>query len=180
MDKFMNKIIFSTTLLFLSHFFVSCSNLSKNSVREASFIIRNGVVSDKKWKEDLKLNRVSWHHEMTLQYDLMIGNILPQSGFNFWFSRAEQSLIEKCSDFRIVMAYSQDTKYIPYSYLFDQLKNADFQKIELSEFKAHLLQHPDSELNSLRLYQIFGACRIEKSSKPLIFNFPGYSEISLN
>ncbi len=160
--------------------FSACSNLTKNTVREANFIIKNGVSADKKWIEDLKLSRLSWHHEMTLQFDLMIGNILPQSSFNFWFSRSEQGQIDKCNDFRIVMAYSQDTKYIPYSYLNDQLKYAGFQKIELSEFKAQLLQHPDSELNSLRLYQIFGICRLEKSSKPLIFNFPGYSEISLN
>ncbi len=180
MDKLMKKYKVLLLLFLAGGFIVSCSNLTKNTVREAGFTIKNGVVADKKWTEDLRLNRLSWHHEMTLQFDLMMGNILPQSGFNFWFSRSEQSLIDKCSDFRIVMAYSQDTKYIPYSYLNDQIKNAGFQKIELTEFKANLLQHPDSELNSLRLYQIFGICRIEKSPKPLIFNFPGYSEVTLN
>jgi len=176
----MRKVSSLLVLILFNVVLIACSNLTKNTVREAGFVIKNGVVADKKWTEDLRMNRLSWHHEMTLQFDLMIGNILPQSGFNFWFSRSEQALIDKCSDFRIVMAYSQDTKYIPYSYLNDQLKNAGFQKIELTEFKANLLQHPDSELNSLRLYQIYGVCRVEKSSKPLIFNFPGYSEITLN
>lgn len=167
------------TLLFLI-LFSSCSNLSKNSVGDGTFIVRNGTAGDKVWNESLVLKRVSWYHELTLQFDLMIGNINPQSGFNFWFSKEELADVMKCSDFRIVMAYSLDTKIIPYSYLNEQLEYAGFKKIDLISFKKHILQHPDSEMQSLRLYQIYGACRDGQNLKPLIFNFPGYSEKVIN
>lgn len=177
------KIVQRTRLiipLILLYFMTSCSNLSKNTIKEGSFYLRNGVVADKKWIEELKLARLSWYHEMTLQFDLMMGNILPQSGFNFWFSKSELDQMSKCIDFRIVVSYTQDPAIIPNSHFLEQLKQSGFQKIELTDFKNHFLQHPDSELNSFKLYQVFGACRLEKSDKALILNFPGYPEVSLN
>ena len=123
---------------------------------------------------------MSWYHELTLQFDLMLGTIEPQSSFNFWFSKDELDMIAKCGDFRIVLAYSQDTKIIPYSYLNEQLDRSGYKKIELISFKKQFIQHPDAEMNSLRLYQLYGICRPEKNDKPLIFNFPGFSEKIVN
>ena len=156
--------------------FVSCANLSKNTVKEGPFIVKNGTAGDKVWKENLNFKRISWYHELTLEFDLMLGTIVPQSSFNFWFSKDELELISKCGDFKIVAAYSQDTKIIPYSYLNEQLANSDYKKIELINFKKHFLQHPDAEMNPLRLYQVYGICRPDKTAKPLIFNFAGFTE----
>ena len=168
-------------VLLLSLFaLVSCSNLSKNSVKEGTFVVRNGTAGDKVWNENLNLTRISWYHELTLEFDLMMANVPPQSGFNFWFSSAELQDAQKCEDFKVLMAYSLDTKTIPYSYLNEQLENAGYKKVDLMGFKKHFLQHPDAEMNSLRLYQVYGICRPSKETKPLILNFPGFTEKVLN
>ena len=172
-SKFIIIISFLTTL-------VSCANLSKNLVKEGEFIVRNGKAGKQTWYENLNLKRVSWLHEMTLQFDLILGSIAPQSGFNFWFSKEELEEANKCADFKVVLAYSQDTKIIPYSYLNEQLEHAGYKKMDLSYFKKHFFQHPDAEMNSLRLYQLYGICRNEKLNNPLIFNFPGFSERTVN
>jgi hypothetical protein len=158
----------------------SCANLSKNSVREGTFVVKNGVANDKVWNEKLELKRISWTHELTLQFDLMITTIPPQSSFNFWFSKDELFELNKCGDFRVVLAYSLDTKIIPYSYLNEQIEVAGFKKIDLIQFKKNFLQHPDAEMNSLRLYQVFGICHTSKNPNPLILSLPGYSERSIN
>lgn len=160
--------------------FASCANLSKNSVKEGPFLVRNGTAADKTWYETLTLNRVSWYHELTLEFDLMLAPIAPQSSFNFWFSKDELEAIGKCGDFKLVLAYSRDTKILPYSYLNEQLDNSGYKKLELPSFKKNFLQHPDSEMNSLRLYQVYGICRPDQNNKPLIFNFPGFSEKIVN
>lgn len=166
--------------LFATLLLTSCANLSKNTVKEGSFIVRNGTAGDKVWKENLSLTRVSWYHELTLEFDIIMGAIAPQSGFNFWFSSSELADIAKCPDFKILMAYSSDTKILPYSLLNEQLEIAGYKKIDLLAFKKNFLQHPDSEMNSLRLYQVYGICRDQKDSKPLILNFPGFTEKVLN
>lgn len=164
------------TILVLS----SCANLSKNTVQEGTFIVRNGTEGEKIWKENLNFKRVSWYHELTLQFDFMLASIAPQSSFNFWFSKDELEVIGKCEDFKIALAYSHDTKIIAYSYLNKQLESSGYKKIELISFKKQFLQHPDSEMNSLRLYQVYGICRSDKIDKSLILSFPGYSGKAIN
>jgi hypothetical protein len=160
---------------------VSCTtNLSKNLVQEGNLILRNGTFTDKVWKEDLVFQRNSWYHELTLQFDLMLAHVTPQSSFNFWFSKDELDSMIKCADSRVVMAYSLDTKDIPYSSLYEQLEKSGYTRFDLLEFKKHLLQHPDAQLNGFRLYHIFGICKKIRDSKPLIMNFPGYSEKLIN
>lgn len=172
-----NKFLILLSLLTL---FTSCANLSKNTIKEGEFIVRNGTAGTNIWNENLKITRVSWYHELTLQFDLMLAPIAPQSSFNFWFSKEELEAIGKCGDFRVVLAYSWDTKIIPYSNLNEQLDLAGFKKLDLNTFKKNLLQHPDSEMNSLRVYQIYGICRPASEHKPLIFNFAGFSEKTVN
>lgn len=176
----MNNFFIKFLVVVFALFSAACSNLSKNIVKEGTFLVRNGATGDKTWKEDLVLTRSSWYHELTLQFDIMIAQVPAQSGFNFWFSKAELDDVNKCDDFRLMLAYSLDTKVIPYSIMNEQIDQAGFKKIELIEFKKHFLQHPDAEMNSMRLYQVFGVCRKAKDLKPLIFNFPGYSEKILN
>lgn len=156
---------------------ISCSsNLSKNIVQEGNLIVRNGTFTNKIWKEDLVFQRNSWYHELTLQFDLMLAQVSPQSSFNFWFSKTELDSLANCSDSRVVMAYSLDTKDIPYSSLYEQLLISGYTRIDLLEFKKHLLQHPDAQLNGFRLYHIFAICKKAQDSNPLIVNFPGYLE----
>lgn len=156
-----------------------CSNLSKNNVKEGTFLIKNGKVQDKLWKENLSFKRLSWLHELTMQFDLMIADLPPQSGFNFWLSKGEQEQISKCSHFKIILAYTMDSKIIPHSYFNEQLSAAGYKRIELIEFKKHLLQHPDSEMSSLRQYRLIGACQSDIVGKPLKLNFPGYQEVTI-
>lgn len=160
---------------------ISCSsNLSKNLVQEGNLVLKNGTFNDKVWREDLVFQRNSWYHELTLQFDLMMAHVTPQSSFNFWFSKNELDSMLNCADSRVVMVYSLDTKDIPYSSLYDQFEKSGYTRFELLEFKKHLLQHPDAQLNGFRLYHIFAICKKTKDAKPLIINFPGYLEKIIN
>jgi len=166
------------SLLFLAIFLSACTtaNLSKNIVQDSVLLVKNGTFADKVWKEDLVFDKTSWYHELTLQLDVMMAHISPQSAFNFWLSKDELEQMIKCGDARVVMAYSLDTKDIPYSMLYEQLEKNGYTRFELPEFKKHLLQHPDAIQNSFRLYKIFAICKPTNDRKPLNMNFPGYSE----
>lgn len=165
---------------FISIFFVlficSCSNLSKNIVEDGNFYLNNGTFADKKWNESLRFDRYSWYHEMTLQFDLMITSIPPQSGFNFWFSKDELAELNSCQESRVIFIYSLDTKVISYNNLYDQFEKYGFKKVELFEFKKQLRQHPDANMNALKLYNVMGLCRKKSNTNQIVINFPGYSE----
>lgn len=160
-------------------FLISCSNLSKNTIESGKFYVRNGVQSDRTWKEDLSFDRFSWYHELSLQFEMMVADISPQSGFNFWFSKDELEFVTKCSHPQILLAYSIDTTIIPYSHLYDQLEKNGVVKLELIEFKKNLNAHPDSSGNSMRQYRVWSICRKNGNLNPIKITFPGFSEKSL-
>jgi len=151
----------------------------KSSSRRFS-LHKNGTYADKVWKEKLIFDRYSWLHELTLQFDMMVANVAPKSPFNFWFSKDELESMNKCDDARVVMAYSLDTKDVPYSTLYEQLEKSGYSRFELLEFKKQILHHPDAQAQALRLYHIFGICKKARNDKPLIINIPGYTEKVLN
>lgn len=161
-------------LLLLALTLTSCSNLTKNYVKEGAFYVKSGKAFDQTWSDKLKFSRTSWYHELTMQFDLLVADLTPESPFYNWLSPNEKEQASKCRDFKIGLAYSLDTVILPYSYLNAQLDEAGFQKFELMEFRKQLIQHPDSLMYSLNLYKVFGMCRGINSSKPLILNFPGY------
>jgi hypothetical protein len=173
-NKFLAIFVFIIFGLF------GCSNLSKNQIQDGEILVKNGTYSDKIWKEKLKFDRYSWYHELTLQFDVMVARFNQDSPFNYWLSKDELEWLTKCSDARIVLTYSLDPKLISNAMINDQFSNSGFDHFDLNHFKKYLIQHPDSELNSLKLYKVLGLCKKGKDSKSLIINIPGYSEKILN
>ena len=65
-------------------------------------------------------------------------------------------------------------------FIYSELEKNGFTKFELIEFKRNLIQHPDSVMNSLRHYHVFGICRKSNELTPVKITFPGYLEKELN
>lgn len=172
-----NKKQFLTSLLVTFVFAIGCSNLTKNMTKNGSFVVRNGTYADKTWKENIVFERYSWFQEMSLQYDIMIARIAPNSSFNFWFSADELKEVNECADFRLLMLYTLDSKKIAHSSFFEQAEAANFSRLEIMTFKKQLLMHPDSTENSLNLYQVYGLCKKTKDLKPIMVNFPSFQEV---
>jgi hypothetical protein len=171
---------FLAIFVFIIFGLIGCSNLSKNQIQDGELLVKNGTYSDKIWKEKLKFDRYSWYHELTLQFDIMVARFNQDSPFNYWLSKDELEWLSKCSDARIALTYSLDPKLISNAMINEQFSNSGFDHFDLNHFKKYLIQHPDSELNSLKLYKVLGLCKKGKDSKSLIINIPGYSEKILN
>ncbi len=143
---------------------------------KGQFVLKNGVFADRTWTEHWTFDRYSWYQEMSLFYDLIIAQIPPQSSFNFWFSEAELKDINSCVDFRVAMIYTLDSKKISHTQFYEQMEFANYQRVDLSNFKKHLQLHPDSTEHSLQLYQIYGFCKKTKDRRQIVVNFPGFVE----
>lgn len=147
-----NKLL--TILVFIIFGLAGCSNLSKNQIKDGEILVKNGTYTDKIWKETLKFERYSWYHELTLQVDVMVARFNQDSPFNYWLSKDELDWLSRCSDARIVLTYALDSKLISNAMLNEQFSNSGFDHFDLNQFKKYLIQHPDSELNSLKLYKV--------------------------
>ncbi len=162
---------------------VSCAgttNLTKNTTQKGKFLLRNGVYADKEWQEDLTFDRYTWHHEMTMYYDVLIARMAPTSSFNFWFSEDELKEANSCADFRIALLYTMDSAKISHSRFFEQLEKANFKRVEILNFRKNLQMHPDATANSFGLYQVYGLCKKGKDALSATVNFPSFREVNID
>ena len=171
----MNKTL---TLLLLG-FFLSCSNLSKNMVKEGDFSIHNGVHKNKQWNTSLDFQRVSWFHELTLLYDFMYAAVDKKSDFYNWFSQDEKRRIKSCSKVYVTLNYSLDADRISEAMLDSQLRDQGFESYLAPQFSRTLKTHPDFEHLSLSLYKVKLFCSPRLAKEKLVINFPNFKQVEL-
>jgi len=171
----MKKYISLITLLALC----SCSNLSKNLVKEGEFSVKSGVHHNLKWNENLEFNRYSWYHELTLLFDVMVTSLDEQSPFFNWFSTEEKIMMEKCDDVMIVMTYALDSKKISRRMLLNEIEKFGYEEVLIPTFSKALKLHPDHEKQSLQLYKTTALCHKGESDKreKVSIRFPSYPEV---
>ena len=152
------------------------SNLSKNLIKNGTFILKGGVKNKKVWKTDLHFNRVSWYHELTLFFDLLHTKLESNSPFNSWLSSSEKEIIEDCTDHLITLSYALDSQKISHKDLVNQLSDHGYKEFILPTFFRNLRLHPDFDQVSFNLYKIHGFCRKGPKKGELFLNFPGFEE----
>lgn len=172
----MKKIAF-VLICFFS--FSSCSNLSKNMVKQGDFNIKSGRVGKYKWNDSLTLERVSWYHELTLLFDMMYTNVDEKSPFYNWFSLEEKSRIKECSEKLLVISYALDSSRISHTHFKNKLYDYGYEQYAVPNFSLSLKSHPDFEKLSLTLYRVDLYCKKSKQVDDIFITFPNYDEIKL-
>ncbi len=170
------KKTFSLLILLLLY---SCSNLSKNLVKEGEFSIKSGVHHNLKWDENLEFSRYSWYHELTLLFDVMVTSVDEKSPFFNWFSTSEKVQMEQCDDVMIVVSYALDSKKISRRMLSNEIEKFGYEEILIPTFAKSFNLHPDHEKQSLQLYKTTAFCHKGEADKRerVSVRFPSYKEI---
>ncbi|MDD0853924.1 hypothetical protein HBN50_12500 [Halobacteriovorax sp. GB3] len=166
-------------LLFSLLFLISCTNLSKNIIKEGEFTLKRGVYKTSQWDESLEFKRISWFHELTLQFDLLITKLDDDTRFRKWLSPSEKALLADCRDHYLVLSYHLDSDKISKRMLFSDMERQGYKEYLLPNFQRNIKLHPDFELLSLQLYSLNLLCSKEEKSKDLSVTFPGYKSVNL-
>ncbi|MCO4792138.1 MAG: hypothetical protein KC493_00395 [Bacteriovoracaceae bacterium] len=171
-----NKLIFITLFMLLA----SCSNLSKNFIKQGKQNVRGGYSKNVKWDSTLSFNRYSWFHELTMMFDLMIVDLDENSPFYNWLSDDEKADVANCNRFQVALLYSLDDRRISKKDLLNQFEEQGHEQLLLSHFTSNFKLHPDLESMSLQLYDIYGFCKkgIDSKKAPSVL-FPGFPNLML-
>lgn len=169
----MKKLILITLL------FCSCSNLSKNFVRQGQLEMRAGKVNDQQWEDDLVFKRYSWYRELTLVYDVLIYKVDQNSPWYNWFSKAEREAMAECKESFVVLSYTWDEDKINKKEMIGQFKTLGYSRFALREYGRNIRMHPDYEALRLQLYKVDGICRESFQKRPLVLSLPGFKSKEL-
>ena len=179
------KIITITIISLLLVIIVSsCSSpgggsSSKNFVKKGTFYLVGGRFEQLQWQDKLSFKRVSWYHELTLLFDMMLSEWKGDSKFSYWLSPAEQDIVERCHRFYLLLSYATDSGDINHAMFNQIMKNNGLNLIEMPNFRTSLRLHPDFASNSLRHYQVHGLCQknpIPKSDRKIVL--PSFAPVN--
>ena len=156
----------------------SCSNLTKNIIKQDSRYLRGGVFEKMKWDDSLKFERTSWFHELTLVFDSMLAPIDDQSPFYKWLSKSEKDSLDRCQRSYISVSYAYDSKKISQLMYRDILKKQGLKEVAIPQFKGAFALHQDNEKLSLQLYKIKAFC-YDGPKKKLTISFPSFNSVDI-
>lgn len=166
-------------LLTFSLLFIACANLSKNSIKEGDFSIKRGVYKNQSWDESLNFDRVSWYHELSLNFDLLITKVDSTSPFLNWLSPSEKALFNECKDHFLALTYHLDSDRISKRMFYSQMNEQGYKDYLIPNFARALKLHPDFEFLSLQLYQVSLLCNKDKAGE-LEVTFPSFRTVKLS
>ncbi|WP_372654001.1 hypothetical protein [Halobacteriovorax sp.] len=157
----------------------SCSLTGRNIVQENDFELTGGSVGEKIWKDDLELKRISWYQEMTMVFDVLLGEISEESPFYNWFSTSEKVSLKQCSNSYLALYYSSSSNVITKRSFLKQAKDQGYDQFVMNNFASALKLHPQYVTNSFQLYDVAILCSKSKREGPLRIEFANYRTISL-
>lgn len=138
---------------------LSCANLSKNTIYQGTFVILNGQFQDKSWDEKWVFKRSSWYFELTMYFEVFVGQLAEQSSFNNWLSDLERALLSQCNEKYVVMSYALDPDRISERSFMIQMEKLGMSQIILPDFSKQVRMHPDFERLGLREHNVYFLCR---------------------
>lgn len=168
------KIIILLTSIFL----MSCSLTGRNIVQQNDFEIAGGSVGDKSWEDELKLKRTSWYQEMTMVFDVLYGEITPDSAFYKWFSTSEKVSLKRCSNSYLTLYYSSASDVISKSDFVKQASEQGYDLFTMNDFSKALKLHPQYISNSFQLYNIAILCTKSNLGTNLKVEFPNFRPVT--
>ncbi len=167
------------TILIFSFFILSCSNLSKNTIKRGDFAIKRGVYKSETWSDSLNFERISWFHELSLNFDLLVTKLDEKSPFMKWFSPSERELFNSCRDHYLVMTYHLDSDRISKRMFYTQMNDQGYKDFLVPNFERAIKLHPDFEFLSLQLYKLTLLCN-KIGQGELEVTFPSFNTVKLS
>ncbi len=166
------------TILLVLLLTTSCSLTGRNIVQVNDFELAGGSVGNSSWKDELKLKRISWYQEMTMVFDVLLGEVTPNSPFYDWFSTSEKVSLKSCSKSYLALYYSSASEVISKNNFIKQASSQGFEKYVMNEFAGALRLHPQYITNSFQLYDIAIFCSKSNLGNSLKVEFPNFKTIS--
>lgn len=164
-------------LLILALLSSSCSLTGRNLVQENNFELAGGSIGSVSWDDELELKRFSWYQEMTMVFDVLIGEITPDSKFYNWFSTSEKVSLKRCSKSYLALYYSSASEVISKKSFLKQVKEQGLDQFILNDFTSALKLHPQYISNSFQLYDVAVLCSKDNLASTFSFEFPNFKSV---
>ena len=147
--------------------------------KEGAFQLKGGQFIARKTEEKIFFKRYSWYKELSLSFDLLIGEVEKESSFYSWISEDMKDELKKCKKLLVSFIYYPDKYKNLFELVSSNLDRKGLNKISLIKLEENLKMHPDLDqfFSHNYIYQSF--CSKEKQYKSLMIQLPGFERVKL-
>ena len=147
--------------------------------KEGRFYLKGGRFLEKKWQDKIIFKRYSWYKDLSLSFDLLLGEFKKDSGFYSWVSPNIRTKIKKCEKLFISFIYYPSKHKMFYQLVSNTLDKKGLKKVKLEEVEENLKMHPDLDqfFNHNYINQIF--CSKVKKTLEIETQLPGFENVKI-
>lgn len=157
----------------------SCSSMTQTYVKQGEFELKGGQRGDKKWESSINLKHVSWFSELTMIFDVYYVDPEELKDFNTWFSPFEAKTVSSCKSSYLALVYDLvDNRYSKENF-YQKLREQGYEVLEVPDFSAHFMLHPDFEELSFNLYELKLLCQKSKAKNIAEVTIPSFPTVNL-
>lgn len=170
-------LLFCFTLIFSG-----CAQMgNQNRISTSDVNFKGGIFHKSAWDEKLDMKRYSWFAGATLHYDLIIGELTPESKFNAWISKSEKSLLKSCTKVYVGLLYAYQLANLSTLAISSQLEEQGLSVITMPSFGKHLQGHYTFAERRLHQHKIVSFCQksVISTGNNRYIDVPGFETLDL-
>ena len=147
--------------------------------KEGNFSLKGGRFLEKKWQNKIIFKRYSWYKDLSLSFEILLGEIKKDSNFYSWISPENKEEIKKCEKLFISLIYYPDKHKKLYKLISQKLDKKGLKRVNLKRMEENLKMHPDLDQFFYHNYinQIF--CSKVKKSIEVEAQLPGFEDVKI-
>ena len=147
--------------------------------KEGEFTLKEGRFLEKKWQDEILFKRYSWYKDLSLNFEILLGEIKRDSNFYSWISPETKEIIKKCNKLFVSLFYYPSKHKELYKLMSKKLDKKGLKRVSLKRLEENLKMHPDLDQFFFHNYINQSFCSESKKNKTIIVQFPGFEIVKI-
>tara|TARA_Y100001970_G_C14210947_1_gene846875 strand:+ start:1600 stop:2055 length:456 start_codon:yes stop_codon:yes gene_type:complete len=147
--------------------------------KEGEFTLKEGRLLEKKWQDKIIFKRYSWYKDLSLNFEILLGEIKRDSNFYSWVLPETKEIIKKCNKLFVSLFYYPSKHKKFYKLMNKKLDKKGLKKVRLKRVEENLKMHPDLDQFFYHNYTNQFFCSESKKNKTIIVQFPGFKIVKI-
>ena len=147
--------------------------------KEGEFNLKGGRYLKKKWEDRIIFKRYSWYKDLSLNLDILLGEIKKDSNFYTWVSPSNEEKLKNCERLFVSLAYYPTKHKDFYKLISKKLDKKGLVEVKMTRVAENLKMHPDLDQFFFHNYINQSFCSESKKNKTIIVQFPGFEIVKI-
>ena len=147
--------------------------------KEGEFNLKGGRFLKKTWEDRIIFKRYSWYKDLSLNLDILLGEIKKDSNFFTWVSPSNEEKLKNCERLFVSLVYYPTKHKDFYKLISKKLDKKGLVEVKMTRVAENFKMHPDLDQFFHHNYINRFFCSEFKKNIEFNLQFPGFKNIQI-